>query len=321
MIAEPDVELGKRCDDIRECSGEQREAEGCTAPVPPVSHVRQGISVSGMPSGNPYLFPAPASAFRGLLDFAASQGKEFSDDEAALDLMLAMDRGKVKPFRYLAKRWGWSYHKVRTAFKGDERYDTPPWIEEKVNDWRTFYGSTQQASSDQKSNHTQSKSNHTQSKNGAVDTYEGDKQSQSNQKQSESNQYSTDTELDTDKKITTSNVADPFTKRDAEIWFREHGVSDAARVADEFYEYHEARDFTYESKGKPVRIHPDTWWRNAATWKRNLPKYNQPRKDDGSQWNGNSAKPKRGSRFDPEIHAENQRRYGHLLGGSQNNAG
>ena len=62
--------------------------------------------------GLPYLFPAPAEHQRSLLDFKAQAGGVFTEGEAAIDIMLAADRGDVRPHRYYAARWKWSASKA-----------------------------------------------------------------------------------------------------------------------------------------------------------------------------------------------------------------
>ena len=77
-----------------------------------------------------YLFPAPAKPLRSLLDFKARAGEEFSEEEAALDVMLALDRDDLRPLRYLAKRWGWSKNRVHRGL--DDLRAT-------AAEWRSFY--------------------------------------------------------------------------------------------------------------------------------------------------------------------------------------
>lgn len=76
-----------------------------------------------------YLFPTPGSPLRKLLDGKASRGEKFSEDEAAIDIMLALDRDDIKPQRYYAKRWDWP--KSTVAKKLPTLLDT-------ANGWRDF---------------------------------------------------------------------------------------------------------------------------------------------------------------------------------------
>jgi len=80
-------------------------------------------------------------------------GEEFSDDEAAADIMLDMDRvargtqRNLKPIRWYSKRWAWSYTRAYRAFSGRpgqqehgyERDPVEPWIKERALEWRAFY--------------------------------------------------------------------------------------------------------------------------------------------------------------------------------------
>lgn len=105
-------------------------------------------------SDREFLFPIPGSALRTLLDFKAEHGVEFSDDEAAADIMLALDRvdrgqaSEIKPIRYYAKRWKWSRNRVNRAFSGRPggqeggyyRDPVEPWIRERAESWRNFHG-------------------------------------------------------------------------------------------------------------------------------------------------------------------------------------
>src|SRR5690606_3568195 len=99
----------------------------------------------------PYLFPVPASVLRGLLNIKASTGKPFSEDEAAADLMLDRDHlaagrkpprqnGELHTYDTYAARWGWGKATVYRAFKGDRHRNLSPWIGERVEAWRSFYG-------------------------------------------------------------------------------------------------------------------------------------------------------------------------------------
>ena len=76
-----------------------------------------------------YLFPTPGKVLRKLLDIASAVGEKFDDDMATTDMMLSIDRDDIKPQRYLVKRWGWSRHQVRAK--------TPELIK-KSEDWRSF---------------------------------------------------------------------------------------------------------------------------------------------------------------------------------------
>lgn len=87
-------------------------------PKPPVVRAR-----------SPYLFPVPASVLRALLDAAAETGREFREDEAAADVMLAMDRDDLRPHRYYAKRWGWSASRALRLLDG---------LKAKAETWRAF---------------------------------------------------------------------------------------------------------------------------------------------------------------------------------------
>lgn len=61
-----------------------------------------------------YRYQVPGSYLRKLVDKLArhntdpnSESYTFQEVEAVIDLMLAQDRGDLKPYRYYAKRWNW----------------------------------------------------------------------------------------------------------------------------------------------------------------------------------------------------------------------
>lgn len=77
----------------------------------------------------PFRFPVPAAPLRRLLDARAASGEVWFEDEAVIDIMLALDRGDVKPVRYYAKRWSWSKSKVAREI---ER------LKSEAESWRVF---------------------------------------------------------------------------------------------------------------------------------------------------------------------------------------
>lgn len=85
-----------------------------------------------------YLFPFPAAVGRRLLNVLAESGDEFTDDEAACDVMLDLDkleRGQLKKlhsYDFYAKRWGWSRSRVARAFSGDKSRGKVGWILERA---------------------------------------------------------------------------------------------------------------------------------------------------------------------------------------------
>jgi len=76
-----------------------------------------------------YLFPTPGHVLRGLLDRLDKSGEEWSEHEATADIMLAMDRDDVRPYRYYAERWGWSKSRVYRHMSD---------LKERAERWRTF---------------------------------------------------------------------------------------------------------------------------------------------------------------------------------------
>lgn len=92
-----------------------------------------------------YLFPAPAGPLRSLLDRAAASGAEFTEEEAALDAMLAIDRDDLKPIRYLAGRWSWSASRVHRKLTG---------LRETAGAWRRFYAGQDETTAGQSETRT-----------------------------------------------------------------------------------------------------------------------------------------------------------------------
>ncbi|MEO0559407.1 MAG: hypothetical protein AAF170_14620 [Bacteroidota bacterium] len=110
-------------------------------------------------SARPYLFPVPGRVLRDLLNIKAQLGEEFSDDEAAADLMLDLDliefygrraqpTGMLHAVRYYAERWSWPKSRVAEAWAGRKertRSDgrivagAEPWIRDRIEGWRAFY--------------------------------------------------------------------------------------------------------------------------------------------------------------------------------------
>ena len=76
-----------------------------------------------------YLFPTPGSGLKSLLDYKAKTGGVFSEKEAAIDIMLALDKGNINSERHLAKRWSWSASKV---------HRNKSILIEKAGQWRRF---------------------------------------------------------------------------------------------------------------------------------------------------------------------------------------
>jgi hypothetical protein len=76
-----------------------------------------------------FLFPTPGYVLRDLLDERAQSDEPFSEKLAAADIMLALDRGDLKPVRYYARRWAWSKSKVHRHL---DRLKT------QARDWRQF---------------------------------------------------------------------------------------------------------------------------------------------------------------------------------------
>jgi hypothetical protein len=66
-----------------------------------------------------------------LLDGKARTGEPFTEEEATLDVMLAVDREDLRPLRYYAARWSWSKNRVHRAL--DELAKT-------AGEWRGFNG-------------------------------------------------------------------------------------------------------------------------------------------------------------------------------------
>ena len=110
-------------------------------------------------SDRPFLFPVPGRVVRDLLDVKAALGDEFTDDEAATDLMLDLDlvefygrepqpTGMLHAVRYYAQRWSWTRTRVSEAWSGRAertRKDgstvagVDPWIRDRTERWRAFY--------------------------------------------------------------------------------------------------------------------------------------------------------------------------------------
>lgn len=76
-----------------------------------------------------YLFPTPGQLLRGLLDDQAQADEEFSEYQATADIMLALDRGDVKPIRYYAGRWAWSKSTVHRHMST---------LKKRARKWRSF---------------------------------------------------------------------------------------------------------------------------------------------------------------------------------------
>lgn len=134
----------------------------------------------------PYLFPVPAKPLRSLLDAKAKRGEEFSDDEAALDVMLAIDRDDLRPHRYLAKRWGWSASRA---------YRTLSELEATAADWRSFG----QASGGASVKHPETEVKHGETKTGQNDAVTAASETQVKHPETEAKRYRTDPDLKTQK--------------------------------------------------------------------------------------------------------------------------
>ena len=76
-----------------------------------------------------YRLPVKVSKLRKIVDDLSRRGIEFDEDDAVIDLMLATDRGDVKPIRYYARRWKWSKSRVSRSMDR---------LKESVEEWRNF---------------------------------------------------------------------------------------------------------------------------------------------------------------------------------------
>ena len=74
-----------------------------------------------------YKLTAPISVFKLVVRDAIKNNEVLPIEYATMDLMVAMDAGNVKPYRYYAKRWGW---------KDGTTYDRLPRMKEVVYEWR-----------------------------------------------------------------------------------------------------------------------------------------------------------------------------------------
>lgn len=97
----------------------------------------------------PYLHALPAGPIRRLLEVAARDEAHlavhvFDEEEAAADIMLALDRGETKPIRYYAERWKWPKSRV---------HEKLPSIKETANQWRTWFGRMSQQIPDSAGQH------------------------------------------------------------------------------------------------------------------------------------------------------------------------
>ena len=81
-----------------------------------------------------YFFPVPGSELRRMLDRKARRQEEFSEAEATMDVMLALDRGDLRPQRYYARRWGWSKGRTARALSS-KRSDN---LQGQARRWRRF---------------------------------------------------------------------------------------------------------------------------------------------------------------------------------------
>lgn len=81
-----------------------------------------------------YLFPVPARPLRSLLDHKAATGAEFTEQEAALDVMLMMDAGKTESLRTLSARWNWPRMRVSRGLEN---------LQSTAAGWRAFNTSSQ----------------------------------------------------------------------------------------------------------------------------------------------------------------------------------
>jgi len=124
----------------------------------------------------PYLFSAPAGPLRSLLDAKAQGHEPFTDDEAALDVMLAIDRDDLRPIRYYAARWKWTRYRVHATMAA---------LTQAAQEWRSFYA----AESGQSVRQVQPEAGQTQTRTGPDCTENAGVQPQSGQVQPEAGQY------------------------------------------------------------------------------------------------------------------------------------
>lgn len=102
-------------------------------------------------SDRPYLFPVPGHVLRSLLNRKAEAGDTFSEDEAAADIMLDLDRvaggqargrsntGLPHAYSFYAKRWGWSKTRVVRGLAGEPKRGVEPWISVRATSFRSFF--------------------------------------------------------------------------------------------------------------------------------------------------------------------------------------
>ena len=74
-----------------------------------------------------YKLTVPISVLKKVVQDLIECKKVLTVEYATIDLMIAMDAGKVKPYRYYAKRWGW---------KEPTTYKRLPAMRETVQEWR-----------------------------------------------------------------------------------------------------------------------------------------------------------------------------------------
>ncbi|MEM6286611.1 MAG: hypothetical protein AAF845_05600 [Bacteroidota bacterium] len=129
-----------------------------------------------------YFFPVLPAPLRSLLDAKAKRGEEFSEDEAVLDVMLALDRNDLRPHRYLAKRWGWSASRAYRVLDA---------LRTEAARWRRFGADVK---------HSETEVKHSETENAHIVAVKGTSETQVKHSETEAKQYRTDSDTRTQKK-------------------------------------------------------------------------------------------------------------------------